>query len=241
MTEVRETLPELGKEGAAIRDMFSDVAPRYDFLNHLLSGSLDHRWRAAAAGALQADGLVLDLCSGTGDQAIALHKRGVQSIATDFCVPMLALASAKHRKLASPRPTNVAGDALRLPYPSGRFAGATVAFGLRNVAVLDAALIEIARTLEPGGGLAVLEFAVPTSSLLRQMYLFYFRRILPLIGRMVSSSNRAYSYLPESVLQFPQRNEFLEQLDRAGFEDCTWKDLTGGIVCLYLATRSTDR
>ena len=239
MSEPGNSLSPMRKDGAAIREMFSTVAPRYDLLNHLLSASLDRRWRARAAAELEASGgIALDLCSGTGDQAIELHRRGVRTVAIDFCLPMLALARRKHAQLASPRPGNLAGDALELPFRAGRFGGATVAFGLRNVADLDGALAEIARILSPGARLAVLEFAVPTGAALRRLYLFYFRRILPWVGRAISRSGSAYSYLPESVLEFPQRGDFLERLGAAGFEECTWQDLTGGIVCLYLARRS---
>ena len=243
----------LDKSGRAIRDMFAAVARRYDLLNHLLSAGLDLWWRRRAAAAL---GLpagppgspgsappVLDLCAGTGDQALALRRRGARVAAADFCLPMLTIAQAKFRRRSRPRrrqpsgavppPRPLAADALALPFPPGRFAAATVAFGLRNVADLDLALRELAAVLAPGGRLAVLEFAVPRAAPLRALYLFYFRRVLPWIGRRLSDSSSAYDYLPSSVLGFPQRRGFLDRMAGAGFADLACQDLAAGIVCLY--------
>lgn len=225
----------LDKSGRAIQDMFAGVAPRYDLLNHLLSASLDVVWRRKAAEALaMAPGSeVLDLCCGTGDQAVALRKRGARVAAGDFCIPMLAIARRKFKKIDKDRPAPLAADALALPFPSRRFRGATVSFGLRNVADLDTSLRELARVLRPGGRLVVLEFAVPQLPPLRGLYLFYFRHLLPWIGRMISARGSAYSYLPESVLEFPQRQGFLDRMAAAGFTGLSWRNLSGGIVCLY--------
>jgi len=243
----------LDKSGRAIRDMFGAVARRYDLLNHLLSAGLDRWWRRRAAAALRLPAgppgspgaLVLDLCAGTGDQALALRRRGARVAAADFCLPMLAIARGKFRRKSRPRrrqpagatlpppPRPLAADALALPFPPGRFAAATVAFGLRNVADLDLALRELAAALAPGGRLAVLEFAVPRAAPLRALYLFYFRRVLPWIGRRLSDSRSAYDYLPSSVLGFPQRRGFLDRMAGAGFADLACRDLAAGIVCLY--------
>ncbi|HEV7514702.1 MAG TPA: ubiquinone/menaquinone biosynthesis methyltransferase [Thermoanaerobaculia bacterium] len=232
------------KSGTAIRDMFAGVAPRYDLLNHLLSGALDFLWRRRAAavlrqGARAAGAPVLDLCCGTGDQAAADAAGGTRVAAADFCVPMLALARRKFLRRGrrgspeAPRPQALAADALALPFPDRAFGGATVSFGLRNVADLDAALRQIARVLQPGGRLVVLEFALPRRRPLRALYLFYFRRLLPGIGRLLSPRGSAYSYLPESVLQFPQRQDFLDRMAAAGFAELAWEDLAAGAVCLY--------
>jgi len=234
--------PGLDKSGRAIRDMFAGVAPRYDLLNHLLSGSLDVVWRRRAAEALAAapGDAVLDLCCGTGDQTAALQKRGARVAAADFCVPMLAIAAPKLRRSparGAGRAGILAADALALPFPAGRFAGATVSFGLRNVADLDAALRQLAAALRPGAPLVVLEFAIPQARLLKAAYLFYFRRLLPAIGRLLSPRGSAYSYLPSSVLEFPQRRAFLDRMAAAGFAGLSWADLSGGIVCLYRGTR----
>jgi demethylmenaquinone methyltransferase/2-methoxy-6-polyprenyl-1,4-benzoquinol methylase len=235
MSDTTTTAPPLDKSGKTIRDMFAGVAPRYDLLNHLLSASLDVVWRRRSAAALDlpAGAEVLDLCCGTGDQATALRRRGARVAAADFCVPMLAIARRKFARIAAPRPGALAADALALPFTAGRFAAATVSFGLRNVADLDAALGQLAGVLRPGGKLAVLEFAVPTFPPLRSLYLFYFRRLLPGIGRLISDRGSAYTYLPSSVLAFPQRREFLDRMAAAGFGDLAWEDLSGGIVCLY--------
>src|SRR5947199_8026765 len=157
------TAAPLDKSGKTIRDMFAGVAPRYDFLNHLLSASLDVVWRrrAAAALGLPPGARVLDVCCGTGDQATALHRRGARVAAADFCVPMLALARRKFGRAAAPRPGALAADALALPFPLRRFQGATVSFGLRNVADLDAALRQLAGVRRPGGTLVTLQFAIP--------------------------------------------------------------------------------
>ena len=237
-------LPELDKSGRAIREMFAGVAPRYDLLNHVLSGALDVWWRRRAAAALapRAGEEILDLCCGTGDQALALTRRGARVVAADFCLPMLALARGK---LARPggngrpsprdsgRPRLATADALALPFPDRRFAGATVSFGLRNVADLDRALTEICRVLEPRGRVAFLEFALPESRLLRRPYLFYFRRVLPRLGALLSPRGSAYAYLPSSVVEFPQRRGFTRRMEAAGFEEARWRDLSGGTVCLY--------
>lgn len=234
------TVVELDKRGQSIRDMFGAVAPRYDLLNRLLSASLDVVWRRRAAEALSLDGEhpVLDLCCGTGDQALALRRRGARVVAADFCLPMLALASGKYDRLEDRRPQGLAGDALSLPFDDQLFSAATVSFGLRNVADLRAALREIHRVLRPGGETAFLEFTVPTAPLLRGAYLFYFRKLLPWIGRRVSKRGSAYTYLPESVLEFPQRQGFLERMAEAGFAELACRDLSGGIVNLYTGRRS---
>lgn len=235
---MESTLSELDKSASTIRDMFAGVAPRYDLLNRLLSGSLDGVWRRRAAGALglRPGASVIDLCCGTGEQAVALARRGYRVAASDFCLPMLALAEPKYRRLDRP-PRGFAADAMATPFGDRAFDGATVSFGLRNVASLDEALREIHRLLRPGGRLAVLEFAVPENAALRALYLFYFRRLLPFIGRVVSHRGSAYTYLPSSVLEFPQRQSFLERMSAAGLADARWFDLSFGIVCLYIARR----
>ncbi len=226
----------LDKSGSTISAMFGKVARRYDLLNHLLSGGLDFywRWRAAAAVlALPAGARVLDLCAGTGDQAVALWRRGARVAAADFCLPMLALARRKFAPRGVRHPRALAADALALPFPAGRFAAATVAFGLRNVADLDAALRQLAAVLAPGGRLLVLECAMPGWAPLRALYQVYFRRLLPLVGRLISDSQGAYDYLPSSVLAFPQRQDFLDRMAAAGFTALAWHDLSAGTVCLY--------
>jgi demethylmenaquinone methyltransferase/2-methoxy-6-polyprenyl-1,4-benzoquinol methylase len=231
---------DVDRSGAAIQEMFAAVAPRYDLLNHLLSAGLDLVWRrrAAAALSLVPGSRVLDLCCGTGDQAVVLQRRGARVLAADFCLPMLSLAEQKYARLNGSRPRGLAGDALAVPVAAGTIAGVTAAFGLRNVADLDAALTEAVRVLEPGGRAALLEFALPSNPLLTGPYLFYFRRILPLVGRMVSPKGSAYTYLPASVEDFPQRQDFVARMLAAGFDTAAWEDLSGGIVCLYTGAKN---
>jgi demethylmenaquinone methyltransferase/2-methoxy-6-polyprenyl-1,4-benzoquinol methylase len=229
----------LDKDAPRIREMFGRVAPRYDLLNHLLSASLDHVWRrklARSLGLPEASS-VLDLCSGTGDQSVALAKRRYEVTSADFCLPMLALARPKFRRVEK-APRLLQADALKLPFGDGRFDGATVSFGLRNVADLDQALSEIARVIRPGGTFGALEFTTPVIQPFRGVYLFYFRHLLPLAGRIVSGDAAAYSYLPASVTTFPQREAFLARAEAAGFEAGRFESLSFGILALYLLRRS---
>lgn len=230
----------LDREATRIRNMFARVAPRYDLLNHLLSASLDRLWRRRLARSLglESGSRVLDLCAGTGDQAVALRRLGYRIAAADFCLPMLTLSRPKFAREPAQKPTPVQADALRLPFGDSSFDGATVSFGLRNVADLDRALSELGRVVRPGGRLGVLEFTVPVGTPLRTLYLFYFSKLLPALGRLVSGDPNAYAYLPESVLGFPQREAFARRLGAAGFEEACWQNLTGGILALYLARRS---
>jgi demethylmenaquinone methyltransferase/2-methoxy-6-polyprenyl-1,4-benzoquinol methylase len=230
----------LDREAARIRAMFGRVAPRYDLLNHLLSASLDRRWRRRLAAELDlpAPSRVLDLCSGTGDQARELARRGHRVAAADFCLPMLALARAKFRAAGAGAPRPLQADALALPFADAAFDGATVSFGLRNVADLERAFAELARVLRPGGVLGALEFTVPARQPLRALYLVYFRRVLPAVGRLVSGDRSAYSYLPASVFASPQGAALLCRAAAAGFEDGRCRPLSGGILALYLLRRS---
>lgn len=237
------------KDAARIRAMFGRVARRYDLLNHLLSASLDRVWRRKLARALvlPPGSRVLDLCCGTGDQALALRQPGIEIVAADFCLPMLALAAPKFRAVAGasdpasgangqsrlPELSLLNADALNLPFPDGSFHAATVSFGLRNVADLDGALAELARVLRPGAELGVLEFTVPDWKPLRGLYLFYFQHLLPKVGSLLSKDPTAYTYLPSSVLDFPQREAFTSRLAAAGFESATSTSLSGGILALY--------
>lgn len=235
MSDSASPLGSQPKHAARIRAMFGRVAPRYDLLNHLLSASLDRVWRRQLARSLTlpAGARVLDLCCGTGDQAEALRRSEVEIVAADFCLPMLALAKPKFARGETPSPAPLQADALVLPFPNASFDAASVSFGLRNVADLGRALAELIRVLKPGGELAVLEFAIPVWQPLKALYLLYFRQLLPRIGRLVSSDPAAYTYLPSSVLEFPQREEFNRKMSEAGFDDVSFAGLSGGILCLY--------
>ena len=222
-----------------VRRMFTAIAPRYDFLNHLLSLNVDRSWRRAAVRRLdwerRPDGLYLDLCAGTLDLAATLAREPAFAgsvIAADFVLPMLARGRGK---AAHTRP--VGADALALPFGDARFDGAMVAFGVRNLADLDAGLEEAYRVLRPGARFVVLEFTTPRFAPLRALYLFYFRRVLPAIGRAVSKHRDAYTYLPESVLDFPAPDALAGCLARAGFTNVGYELLTGGICAVHHATR----
>jgi demethylmenaquinone methyltransferase / 2-methoxy-6-polyprenyl-1,4-benzoquinol methylase len=224
---------------AYVRGMFTAIAPRYEFLNHLLSLNVDRRWRRAAVARLgweaRPDGVYLDLCAGTLDLAAALARaRGFRGrvLGADFVVPMLARGKDK-----SPRAVPIAADALALPFPDAAFDGALVGFGVRNLADLDAGIREAARVLKPGARFVVLEFATPRFAPLRVAYLFYFRHVLPAIGRAVSKHTDAYTYLPESVLAFPDPDALAARLARGGFRDVGYDLLTGGICAVHYGTR----
>jgi|CXWL01.1.fsa_nt_gi demethylmenaquinone methyltransferase/2-methoxy-6-polyprenyl-1,4-benzoquinol methylase len=234
------TAPALDKRGQTIQTLFAGVAPRYDFLNRLLSLRLDTLWRrrASAVADRAPAGPVLDLCCGTGDQALGLARRGRRVAAADFCLPMLALARPKFaRQKQGPRPSPLAADALALPFPSERFAAVTVSFGVRNVADLDQALGEMRRVLSPGGQVVVLEASLPQNAVVRPAYLFYFRHVLPRLGRLFSPRGSAYQYFSDSVVDFPSREAFLARMTAAGFVEPHFDELTGGTVCLYRARR----
>jgi len=215
--------------------MFAGVAPRYDLLNRLISGFLDEGWRKKAAAAVDRspEGPILDLCSGTGDQARAVRRLGRAVTAADFTLAMLALARTKFTRLTPPRPAPVTADALALPVADDSHAGAVVSFGLRNVADLGRALSELARVVRPGGRLVVLEAAVPRSRWVRPFYLIHCRWLMPLLGRLLSHRGSAYEYLPASVADFPSREEFLGHMAAAGWTDLTYRDLSLGAVCIY--------
>lgn len=224
---------------AYVRRMFTAIAPRYDLLNHLLSLNVDRRWRRAAVRQLgweaHPDGTYLDLCAGTMDLAAVLARapgfRG-RVIGADFVVPMLERGRRK-----APRTAPVGADAMALPFADARFDGAMVGFGVRNLADLDAGFAEAARVLKPGARFVILDFATPRFAPLRAVYLFYFRRVLPAIGRAVSKHRDAYTYLPESVLAFPEPGELARRLEAAGFNHVAYRLMTGGIVAVIHGTR----
>jgi demethylmenaquinone methyltransferase/2-methoxy-6-polyprenyl-1,4-benzoquinol methylase len=242
MTTTKTELPLTGGDPkrAYVRQVFTSIAPRYDLLNHMLSLNADRRWRRAAVDRLGwADapgGAYLDLCAGTLDLAAELGNRAGFTgtvVGADFVPAMLARGEGKCAQVV---PT--AADALRLPFADGGFDGATVGFGVRNLMDLDAGLREAARVLKPGARLVVLEFSTPRRQPMRGLYLAYFRRILPLVGRLVSKDRTAYDWLPASVLAFPGPEALAGHLREAGFADVTWETLWGGIVALHTGLRS---
>jgi demethylmenaquinone methyltransferase/2-methoxy-6-polyprenyl-1,4-benzoquinol methylase len=230
------------KTPSRIAGMFDAIAPRYDLLNHVLSVGLDKRWRNMAVDALrlQPESIVLDLCTGTADLAIATARRVPRSsvVGVDFAGAMLRLGLAKVRRLGMGHRIHlVRGDAACIPLPDGSCDAATIAFGIRNVAEPERALAEIARVLRPSGRLAILEFGQPAIPGIRRLYSWYFRYLLPAVGRVVSKHTSAYSYLPASVGTFPPPPEFARTIARHGFSQVSAVSLTFGIVYLYIAER----
>ena len=224
-------------DGPTIQRMFAGVAGRYDRANRVLSCGIDLYWRrrAIAVAKVQPGERALDVCAGTGDLTLALARAGARAIGADFCAPMLqqALPKAEHAA-AEWRPPFLCADTLALPFCDGTFDLCTVAFGIRNVADPVAGLREMARVVRPGGRVVVLEFCRPRLPLLGRAYLFYFRSVLPRVGRWISGTdNGAYSYLPDSVMKFPERAGFLDLMRQAGLAAPTQCILTGGIAAIY--------
>ena len=225
------------QKGDYVRHVFSTIAPSYDLLNHLLSLNIDRMWRRKAIAALEwrrrPDGTYVDLCAGTLDVAAMLaSEKGFAGhvLAADFAEPMLRAGVAKTRA----RPVSpMVSDALRLPLRDGRAAGAIVAFGIRNVVDLDAALGEVHRVLAPRARFVILEFTTPANPAVRALYHLYFHRILPAIGGAVSGHPTAYRYLPESVAHFPGPVALAERMQGAGFVDVHWRPLTMGIAAIH--------
>ena len=222
---------------AYVRRIFSEIAPRYDLLNHLLSLNVDHLWRRRALGTLawerDPSGVYVDLCAGTLDVGASLARRRSFAglvVGADFAEPMLRAGIGKAPRSAL---APVVADVLALPLADGMTSGAIVAFGVRNLADLDAGLRETRRTLRPGGRLVILEFSTPRAPLVRAVYQFYFRRILPVVGRLVSGHPTAYRYLPESVANFPDEAQLARRMERAGFRNVAWRPLTFGIAALH--------
>ena len=234
-----------------VREMFSQIAPRYDLLNHLLSLQLDRRWRARTAKRLksildQPKALVLDLCCGTGDLALALSRAGkARILGADFAHPMLVRARFKsqlvpsHSGLPAPPPLPVfEADALRLPFADASFDLVTTAFGFRNLANYEAGLREIQRVLKPGGTIAILEFTEPPEGLWGDFYRWYFCKVLPKIGGLISGDRSAYTYLPKSVARFFRPPELVTLMTAVGYRSVDYRVWTLGTVALHTGLRT---
>lgn len=228
---------ESADHSARVRQMFARIAGRYDLLNHLLSVNTDRRWRRIVASRLSQKlskgARVLDVACGTGDLSIQLFEdAGARVIGVDFCRPMLEIAGRKTDQIAF-----VEADALDLPFVNGAFDAVTIAFGLRNLADTTQGLNELRRVLKPNGWLAILEFSRPQARGFRWLFEFYFTRLLPRIGGLVSGSQSAYQYLPDSVLRFPDQAGLAALMRQAGYAEVEWQNLTGGVAALHLAKR----
>lgn len=243
MLRIHQILPGLVRK-QYVRTLFNGIAPRYDFLNHLLSAGFDLYWRRKAIARLTEarPRTILDVATGTGDFAIAALRANPHSVVgVDIADNMLDLARKKiARKGLEDRITLKPGDAESLDFPPGSFDAVTVAFGVRNFENLEKGLFGMLRVLRPGGRIIVLEFSLPRTAPFRQVYFFYFRHILPRIGRAVSEHEDAYTYLPDTVMRFPEGTEFLRVLENVGFSDTAAERLTGGIVTIYSGTRRPD-
>lgn len=240
-------VPSLDKDPRRIAGMFDAIASRYDRLNHLLSAGLDRRWRRQAIDALELPGgaQVLDVCTGTADLALtaARHRAAPRAVlGVDFASEMLVLGREKVRAAGLHRTIRLArGDACRLPCPPASVDAVTVGFGIRNVADPALAVAEMFRVLKPGGRLAILEFGEPRLPVLRSIYLWYFRRVLPRLGRMLSRHTEAYAYLPASVSAFLTPDAFAALLRTTGFIGVGLDRLTFGVVCLHVGEKPDGR
>jgi len=234
----------IDKRESRIRRMFAEIAPWYDVLNHLLSLNIDRYWRwqtVRLVPPISADP-ILDVCTGTGDLALAYHRacRGkVSIIGADFCHPMVERGKKKAKRRRADAITFLDADAQQLPFPNDTFQITTVAFGLRNVGDPDRGLAEMARVTRPGGRVAVLEFSRPRHWLFGRFYRFYLRHLLPRIGEFCAhSSHRAYEYLPASVMEFPDFEALCDRMRNHGLIDVKYHPFTFGIATLYVGRKN---
>ena len=250
MPQLRSELPSAAESAAAggagketyVRQIFSDIAPRYDLVNHVLSLNIDRRWRSLALRQLgwekNPSGVYLDLCAGTLDVAAGLaRERGFSGsvFAADFAEPMLRLGRAK----VGNRPVfPVTGDALSLPLRDNCVDGAIVAFGVRNLANLGDGLREVHRVLRKNSRFVILEFSTPRSALVRLAYLTYFNHVASFIGGLISGHRSAYRYLPKSVAHFPSESTLAEMLRQTGFANVSWRSLTFGIAAIHVGEKT---
>ena len=222
-----------------VRKMFDNIAPRYDLLNRLLSGGIDQSWRKKAVRVLHDERpqRILDIATGTADLAImASSLQPEKIVGVDIAEEMLVIGRAKIKRKGLEEMISLqAGDAEKLPFSDNQFDAALVAFGVRNFEVLDAGLSQIHRVLKPGGRVVILEFSRPRQFPIKQLYGFYGKHILPLVGRLISGDDSAYSYLPESIQKFPDGQSFLTELERVGFVETGVRSLTFGIASIYTA------
>jgi demethylmenaquinone methyltransferase / 2-methoxy-6-polyprenyl-1,4-benzoquinol methylase len=238
----------LDKRESRIRRMFGEIAPKYDFLNHLLSANVDRywRWKTTKLVPVRDSGPILDLCTGTGDLAFAYYratKRDVPIVGADFCHEMLVRAEEKARQRKFSEMIHfVEADAQELPFASNTFEVVTVAFGLRNVTDTNKGIQEMVRVARPGGRIAILEFSKPKHWFLGRMYRLYFKFVLPMIGQLFSrSKDSAYKYLPASVMEFPEGEAMIQKLQSHGLKEVVHYPFTFGIASLYVGTKPNER
>lgn len=230
-----------GNKKQQVEQMFDNIAPKYDFLNHFLSLGIDNLWRKKAIRILSRYkyDLLLDVATGTGDFAIAASKlKPSKIVGFDLSEQMINVGKVKVQKLGLDGIIEFQkGDSEAMPFTDQQFDAITVAFGVRNFENLENGLKEFVRVLKPGGVAVILEFSKPKYFPMKQLYLLYFFTILPLVGRMVSKDRSAYSYLPESVMAFPDDQKFLDILKKVGFASYSQRRLTFGIATIYIAQK----
>lgn len=231
-----------GSKKSQVKQMFDNIAGRYDFLNHFLSAGTDRLWRRKALrkAAPQAGTRILDVACGTGDLSFEALKYQPESLTgIDLSENMLAIARAKLPAQNARIPVSFeCGDCEHLPYPDNSFGLVMAAFGVRNFENLDRGLTEMVRVLVPGGKLMILEFSQPTNKIINFIFRLYFKHILPFVGRLVSGDSSAYTYLPESVGAFPSGRTFAAKLEQAGLSATTFFSLSGGIASIYIGQKS---
>ena len=234
---------QLSDKGRNVRQMFDDIAFRYDLLNRLLSFGIDRRWRRYAVSQLSIpkDGRVLDIATGTCDVALEVAKQtdpSVTIVGEDFTQGMLVQGQSKLKD--SPygeRIMLVNAPCEEIPHPDATFDGITIAFGIRNVVDRQAGLQEMHRVLKPGGRAVILEFSNPKNKLFSKLYYLYFQKILPTLGGLISRKRSAYQYLPDSVIEFPTQDEFSQMMTDAGFKRTQYADQTFGIATVYVGDK----
>jgi len=224
-----------------VREMFDEISPRYDFLNHFLSFGIDRNWRTKVVRIIKMNGSrqILDVATGTGDLAIAVARTGPEKITgIDISEKMLGVGRKKITgKSLNHIITLQQGDAENIPHPDNSFDAVTVAFGVRNFENLEKGLAEMRRVLRPGGLMLILEFSHPQHFPMKQLYRLYSRYGIPVFGRLISGNRKAYTYLPESVAAFPSGKTFLDILSKTGMVQASQEILSGGIASIYLARK----
>ncbi len=234
------------KDSSIISAMFNNIAGSYDLLNYLLSFGIDKNWRKKLLKDItkSTPKTALDVASGTGDIAISLYRKGVEVTGIDIAQKMLDKAvekSARLKKSTTPLPVFILASADEIPFAENTFDAVTIGFGIRNFEKREQALKEVFRVLNPNGQLAILEFASPKNKPWRSLFTFYFHNILPVVGKVISKDMSAYTYLPESVLDFPQYEELCNEMKSVGFGKVNFQPLTGGVAVLYTAKKESAK
>lgn len=241
MEIVKPYTSERGKK-EQVAQMFDSIAKRYDFLNHFLSLGIDKGWRKKAIKELKGQNIkkLLDIATGTGDLAIEASKiKGIDIIGIDISEQMLAIGRKKIKQAGlAQRIELLKGDSEQLQFNNNSFDAITAAFGVRNFENLNKGLTEMYRVLAPGGKVIILEFSKPTTFPFKHLYQFYFKYILPGIGRLVSKDHAAYTYLPQSVQAFPDGELFIKELQKASFTNCRFTKLTFGVASIYIGEKA---